>query len=217
MPISSVCPACHSKLKVADRMIGREIECPGCGFRFIVPEPSMQLPAPTVHQPDWHEELPPVRIETLAPTFYSIPSPVENDSDTASGGADLDAQLDRGELTDLRCFDCGSRIYERELVRRDVEIGRRRSSSSSFDIGAGKFGRWDMLAASLGSTKGIVREYGHADLCLACSVARDQEALARKHAIMMRNKRAVIGCLVLAALFIFVACAGMLSQYLNSK
>mgnify|MGYP000350856221 CR=1 FL=1 len=49
MPLSFFCPFCSARLLVADHMVGRQVQCPNCGERLLIPElsppPSSSGPA----------------------------------------------------------------------------------------------------------------------------------------------------------------------------
>ncbi len=67
------------------------------------------------------------------------------------------------EWTGCRCHDCGERIYEGQLVRRDIAV----SSSSWFGFGSSAHGGWDQL--------GFSTRHGRVDLCRACNRERNEE------------------------------------------
>lgn len=76
------------------------------------------------------------------------------------------AHQNRGALTDLRCYDCGQRINENELVRRDVRTGW---SSTSWSRAYSKSG-------SFSTGRGNTSRYSRVNLCRTCNAARDRAA-----------------------------------------
>ncbi|MBW3543704.1 MAG: hypothetical protein KY476_25920, partial [Planctomycetes bacterium] len=44
MPIQFRCTACRQKLSISTRKAGREVSCPACGERLVVPAPEPAVP-----------------------------------------------------------------------------------------------------------------------------------------------------------------------------
>ncbi|HTU17123.1 MAG TPA: DUF4870 domain-containing protein [Gemmataceae bacterium] len=96
MPVTVVCPACKSKLKAPDTLIGKAVKCPGCGKPVLVKAAaSAPAPAPAaapkkppvklapVIEEEPIEELEPVEDEVESPQPKKKKRPAEADGDEA--------------------------------------------------------------------------------------------------------------------------------------
>lgn len=97
----------------------------------------------------------------------------------------------KDERTRERCFDCGARIYESELVRRDVKVG---SSYVPSDGDPNHFGR-------------SVSHYARVSLCGLCNKARN-------------DADRMVGIVILVVIGIvgsFVLCGGLVGRNSRSR
>jgi Zn-finger nucleic acid-binding protein len=61
MPISTACPSCQQRLKLADTLVGKRVRCPKCQQVFLVPpgqEQLVQRPIKPAGQPARPTEVP---------------------------------------------------------------------------------------------------------------------------------------------------------------
>ena len=139
MAIVVFCPGCKTRLTLGDDRAGETFECPRCDKPISVPM-LVVPPAPPPPVPRGKATPPP--LPPPAPLEVAEPAPAES----------------RGDLTDERCYDCGSRIYENELVRRDVAVGSSYVPSDGDPRHHGRF----------------VTHHGRVSLCKSCNDARDE-------------------------------------------
>jgi hypothetical protein len=193
-------PECHHTSRVGDEKAGDVIGCERCAWKIIVPIPTLPTPASPVAADlvdeetgavvaDWREQ-PPGDMATSSTQVV----PGDLVQEPARPVTPLRPQQDLGELTELRCYDCGKRIRERELVRRDVATGWR----SWFAGGSSSRSGW--------SSGGSSTHYGRVDLCRSCSRDRDEAALRQQRLAML------CGAVALAAMFLLFLFCGVLKH-----
>jgi DNA-directed RNA polymerase subunit RPC12/RpoP len=171
-------PDCRTKYRVSDDKAGKETVCARCRWRIRVPVPPPPAPAVVADLldeetgatfKDWRTQQP----AGTAPPVPDEPSPATH----------------RGGLTELRCYDCGSRIHEGEHVRRNVAVGDTWWAGSVWGGSGTGGGHW--------SQDGIATHYGRVDLCEACAAARNEAA--RRTAVTMLLVSVVVGAAMLCA------------------
>jgi hypothetical protein len=169
------------------------VPCPGCGREIPVSEYELGCIFITCsacetrffpHQPE------------PAPDAF-VPSPEPPPRPRAG-------PVRRGELTNLRCHDCGARIYEAELVRREVRVGGSEWGGVSAGRGGGSF------------YGGASAYYRRVDLCLACSNERDERHREADRQCQRVTGAvatvAAIGIVAILGVFLVVGCAGCLNK-----
>jgi len=172
-------PDCRRKYRVPDGRAGKVATCPVCKLRIRVPTlPKEELPEPVEGDlideetgavlKDWRDEVPPE------------PPPAEDDY----GEPEPDGEED--ELTDERCYDCGCRIYEGELVRRDVAVGSSYVPSDGDPKHHGRF----------------ITHYGRVSLCRRCNKARDD----------FNRQVTIVVLVILGIVGMFALCGGILGR-----
>lgn len=174
-------PDCSKEYRVPDERAGKVATCPTCACRIRVPvPPRVEPPEPEegiliddetgAVLKDWRDEIPP----DLPPSEPEHEEP------------EPEPEPDEDELTHERCYDCGRRIYESELVRRDVAVG-------------------ESYVPSDGTPKrhGIsVTHYGRVTLCRRCNKARDE----------YNRQVTIVVFIILAILGIFALCGGIMGR-----
>jgi hypothetical protein len=145
-------PACGAQYTFPDQFAGRTVMCSvaACRWKIQVPMPTSPLVA---RQPPAQQA-----------RQIQAPPPQHNP----------------GALTDLRCYDCGQRIYENELVRRDVKTG------SSISWGS--------------RSSRTTNRYSRVNVCRACSLARDKTAF-----VVAMVTLGVVGALLVIGLIAYLA------------
>jgi hypothetical protein len=143
MPTTVDCPACRRKLRVPDRLRGKQVKCPECGDTFAS-EPPLETPPPSaqpetlVYIPDANPFVPSLSDGAAAPPSHVRESPATRAPISAparpsdDGDADeLCPQCDKPNPPNAqRCrhcgaeFDTGSDPWEGRGVRRDSEPHR---------------------------------------------------------------------------------------------
>lgn len=195
MSIPCFCSHCGARIHAPDKAAGRKAKCPKCGATTVVP--ALPDEGPTKGAESVIEDL---HREAKAPQVaaWEIPPPVRRTSETSEDryevspkGKHAERPVDRGALTDSKCYDCGRRIYEKELVRRDVVIYQRvdNYSSHSSSIGggaaiggiqgagtAGGVSTWGQFGSSSGM--GVRHEIRRVDLCATCDRKRTEAEAA---------------------------------------
>ena len=103
-------------------------------------------------------------------------------------GLNPESAESKGDLTEVRCHDCGCLIYKNELVRRDVRVG-----SSYFSNGDPQH-------------KGNASYYGRVSLCKFCNDART----ATETATELNNL--ICWIVIVIAIFFFVLIQGIFKR-----
>lgn len=225
MSIACFCSHCGARIRAPEKAAGRKAKCPKCRAETVIP--TLQAKDSPKDARSVLEVLP---VEEDGPQVrhWSAPPPVRRTSETSEDRYEVSPKskhaekpVDRGALTDCKCYDCGRRIYENELVRRDVVIHQtvehktayHSSSGGGSAIGgiegvgiAGGVSTWGQSGSSSGM--GVRHQIRRVDLCAACDRKRTEveeaEAAAKEEAQRAEDerrakaeevkKKALLGC-----------------------
>jgi hypothetical protein len=213
-PVEVVCPVCRETISVPPEMMGQTIHCP-CGIHFAVGPKSVEgtkAPLPDYLEgfdaeeddrpqpfPENQSDAP--RMEIIQREAFASPPPQPESLAPSSPVP----SVDRGELTRLRCYDCGKRIYENELVRRDVQVHHSKreyqndslGENNSYGLGAslGNKGHYRFRSSHRSgsssrrsSSKGSSERWERVNFCAACNREWD-EAEQEHHRRLQEHHR----------------------------